>query len=217
MSLDQKKFAFLTGAIAASIVVVGVGAAGCSSDSSDGGDKTPNDDASTSNSADSSTGADSSSPTDAGNTETDAADSATVTCLGDDGPAPNCEDYSADCLQSLPWTFCDAYAEIFRPEVALQALSCIESSPSCEGGLVTCTQGLAKQACAVDAKALCDTVRANASCGDNFKQSECEAFVPLLSEAGLKGLETCISSYGCDTTSCYSPADPLLLIDTTSE
>ena len=212
MALDPKKFALLTSAIAASIVVVGASTAGCSDaavdDDGDGGSSSG--EATSSSGGGSSSGGTSSGGTSSGGgSSSGGADGGADggTCLGDEGVAPTCDDLGTGCFASEERDYmCPGFASVFKPSVAHATIDCLKISPSCEEG-----EELGAPECATDAvaaactdddpatiQAFCEDVLDRAECEDAALLARCKAFYPALSQEGQDGLKFCADdSSGC--------------------
>ncbi len=234
MAFDPKKFALLTSAIAASIVVVGATAGGCTVNEvndADSGTGSSSGEATSSSGGSSSGGSSSGGSSSGGSSSSSGGSSSGSTdagvdggsCLGDDGVAPSCENQTGGCLTyEFHQNLCANTGVVFRAAVARAAVDCLRIAPTCEmgGDESNCAAAAIAQACPVDAAVLgtyCDEVAAAAECEEADKPAAvaaCKGLAPALNEVGLSGLKNCVADYGgCGESICFdaSYANDLLL------
>ena len=229
MALDQKKFAFLTGAIAASIVVIGAAGTGCTINEA----KSDKDDNSSSGGESSSSGGESSSSggSSSGGESSSSGGSSSggEGCLGDEGAAPTCDPLEG-CLKDEQGGYysdrCDPIASILRPAVARHLIECLKTAPTCEVGLddvSPCWNEAFERACPDDgAEAFCNAQTETAGCTDGEKAAfvaSCTPFAAALTAQGKAGLEECLGAWdSCEPDNfCFTrdyvwdltPIDPI--------
>ncbi len=214
MALDQKKFAFLTGAIAASIVVVGATSTGCTINEVKSDDKDDENSSSSSSGGESSSSSGGESSSSGGGGSSSGGESSSSgggsssggeACLGDEGDVPSCEGLTGCIGEEANAYQCTGYGEVFRPAVARQLVECLQTAPTCEegddGG--DCAKDAVAAACAVDVDAYCAGL--SEICPDAARAdivAACKALAPALTETGKAGLTSCLTNIIEDVEDC---------------
>lgn len=212
MKIDKSRFLVLTTSLAAASAAALIAIPGCSTTqtSTDAGTQPANDSGGSGDVTTNDSGG--------GDTGTDSG----PTCLGDKGPAPVCfatpvgegdggldaDDAGGDAGVDAKCAYeCDRVSMYFKKDVAKAVNDCLDTAPTCEGGVPDCVDKALPKVCDDStAKDFCTPlvqgcqVDGGDAATTPLTQAACEAIAKALTTEGRTAFTVCVSDegLGCD-------------------